>query len=207
MVKELAPAFIGGPYYARYLPGERPKWHKVEYGDAYFLKEKWKRGFHENFLASGGNFFVRRNVFDHCHFDPSFGMTGTKMGVGEEVALQRNYRMKFPEEATFYDKDLWLWHIVAAPKMSIRYKLRRDFLSGKTHALEAKKGLRDLDISKRHALRVIGHSLRLPYALLVRDRARFPSWKNYVYEEYSLTTFRDIGRLFVGGIRNYRKSR
>lgn len=203
VIRQHSPTFLGGPYYALFLPGERPGWFKEEYGNAYFLTWNMESGFKNCFFASGGNFFVRRDVFDHCRFDPDMGMTGTRIGYGEETLLQQAFRKTFPDTKTYYEKDLWLSHIVLPHKMSIRNKLRRDYHVGRAQALAAKIGVSELILSWKTAGRALGHTVFLPILLQRRDRRLYPSWKNYVYEEYSVQVMRELGRISVGRISSH----
>ena len=77
-----------GPYFGAFLPGERPGWFKVEYGNAYFMNYHYERGFQNTFRASGGNMFVRRDVFDAVRFDVAMGLVGGQHKLGDETDLQ-----------------------------------------------------------------------------------------------------------------------
>ena len=87
-----------GPYFGAFFPGERPRWFKVEYGDAYFLKQHYERGFRNTFRASGGNMFVRRDVFDALRFDVAMGLVGAQLKLGEETDMQERYLSAQPRK-------------------------------------------------------------------------------------------------------------
>ncbi|MDO8969976.1 MAG: glycosyltransferase family A protein, partial [Saprospiraceae bacterium] len=126
-IEEFNPPFIGGPYVGAFLPGGRPKWFKVEYGNAYFLNQYYERGFQTKFRASGGNMLVRRDVFHKFRFDPGLGMKGNVLRLGEEVDLQDRFLQVHQTEATFYEPRLVLRHFILLEKMTLFYRASRLF--------------------------------------------------------------------------------
>jgi glycosyltransferase involved in cell wall biosynthesis len=188
-------AIIGGPYFAGFTEGRRPRWFDARYGDAYFLaRQHVVGGFTPRFHASGGNMLVRRDVFETVRFDPAFGMTGDRVGVGEEAALQRTWLDRHPGEAVWYEPDLAVTHLVRPEKMSILYKLRREAATGVASGMRiaARGGAPPLD---RDAVRRDLVDLLLsPWRAFRRDRRRYPYWQNFYYEEVLPGPLRRLAR-------------
>lgn len=132
------PAFLGGPYYGKRLPGITSLWFKESFGDSYLLKDKPVYGPLINHYLSGGNMLIRRDVFEAIDaFDPELGMCGKKTAYGEEQDFQKRYLAKYPQAVIFYDPELFVWHYVRTEKMSIRY-LFKDALFRGFYAAKAK---------------------------------------------------------------------
>src|SRR5476651_2262214 len=76
-IAQFRPNIMGGPFYGAFLPGNRPKWFKLEYGNAsHFINVHYPKGFHSDFRACSGNIFVRRDVFESVRFDVAMGPKG-----------------------------------------------------------------------------------------------------------------------------------
>ena len=63
----------------------------------------YERGFQNTFRASGGNMFVRRDVFDAVRFDVTMGLVGGQLKLGEETDLQERYFGTYSTERVFYE--------------------------------------------------------------------------------------------------------
>ena len=124
-IKEFRPSLIGGPYFGAFLPGNRPKWFKIEYGNAHFVARHFPRGFQSGFRASSGNMFVRRDVFESVTFDVDMGPRGNQLKIGEEKDLQERFLYVHDTERVFYDPNLIVRHFIRPEKMRLAYQARR----------------------------------------------------------------------------------
>jgi len=188
---QFRPCFIGGPYLGAFLPGTRPEWFKVEYGNAYFLALQYERGFQDSFRASGGNMGVRRDVFDQLRFDEDLGMKGDKIGLHEEYDLQQRFLSAHPSERTFYEPALIVRHFVLPHKMRLPYRAKLLF----------EQGASSTTIFGRWEIlatlvRVSMFLALAPFRCLIRDRGQYPFWQNFVYERIL-----PIACLRIGAVR------
>lgn len=185
---EFHPCFIGGPYIGAFLPGTRPKWFKLEYGNAYFIDFHYERGFQRSFHPSGGNMAVRRDVFERLRFDENLGMKGKKIRLYEETELQERYLNAHPLERAFYEPALVVRHFILNDKMRLSYRAKRLFKSGFWSTTK---------ISQREILMgLIKVGLRLTlvtFQFFVRDQAQYPFWQNYAYEKVLPSVCIEIG--------------
>lgn len=176
-IEEFHPPFIGGPYVGAFLPGDRPQWFKIEYGNAYFFSQGYEKGFQREFRASGGNMLVRRDVFRDFRFDLKLGMKGNVVRLGEEVDLQDRFLGLHQTEATFYEPRLVLRHFVLPEKMTLSYRAWRVFswvLSNSDRV-----DLRSFFIA---FCKVVVWTVVSPVRCLLRDRRKYPFWQNDTYE-------------------------
>lgn len=200
-INEVYPSIIGGPYFGAFLPGERPGWFKVEYGNAYFMNYHYERGFQNTFRASGGNMFVRRDVFDAVRFDVAMGLVGGQLKLGEETDLQERYLGTHPTERVFYESALIVHHYIVPVKLRLSYAVRRAFQVGlsRSDRVGAPKTFSDLG-------RALVHGLLAPFSCICRDRKKYPFWQNYVYERLIPATVPRIG-VFVKCVRDGARGR
>lgn len=175
-IEEFRPPFLGGPYVGAFLPGDKPSWFKIEYGNAYFLSDAYERGFQSKFRASGGNMLVRRDVFDGLRFDPTKGMKGQQVKLGEEIDLQDRFLSLHPTEAAFYEPGLVLRHFILPQKMKLAYRVSRQFSWALTNPDVDFKGF------VVSAAKVVLWSLVAPVRCLLRDRGKYRFWQNDAYE-------------------------
>jgi glycosyltransferase involved in cell wall biosynthesis len=172
------PCVIGGSYIGEFLPGDRPRWFNVEYGNAYFLSRRYEKGFQDEFRASGGNMIVRRGVFEMLRFDVNLGMKSGKLNVGEETDLQDRFLQAHPSEKIFYEPEIIVRHFILPEKMRLSYRISREFVTA----------LANLDkVDQKNFLRALRRALvgviLAPIRCIWRDRATYPFWQNFVYEQ------------------------
>jgi glucosyl-dolichyl phosphate glucuronosyltransferase len=172
------PCIIGGPYIGGFLPGDRPQWFKLEYGNAYFLEFEYEKGFQEEFRASGGNMIVRRNVFDGVRFDEDLGMKGNQLKVGEELDLQERFLRDHPSEMVFYEPAITVRHLIRPERLRLSYRTKRLF----AHAMQGQGAVSRWQ-SITSLVKAMAHLTIAPARCLFRDRAKFPFWQNCAYEE------------------------
>lgn len=181
-----APAIAGGPY-APWYRDPRPVWFKDSYaGIATDGAAAGPLGAGK--FVSGGNMLVRKDVLEALGgFDPAFGMSGGKIGYGEETSLQLRLRADRPDALIYFDPALLLYHVVRPEKMRLGNILHSHFAGGRdwsrvTAAADTPR--------PKHALnrlaKVVAASLLLAWhssvGALLRDRAKFPYAANYLVE-------------------------
>ena len=128
IIDEHAPAVFGGPYYAFYQ-SSKPNWWDDQYG-AFELSSESHMLEPEEFLR-GGNLFIRRSLLSKLKgFDVRLGMSGQRLGYGEETELQDRVREMAPNERLYYDSNMYVHHLVRREKMTWRWILRSWFASG-----------------------------------------------------------------------------
>jgi len=178
------PSIMGGPFFGAFLPGDRPKWFKIEYGDAStFINDHYLKGFHADFRVCAGNMFVRRDVFESVRFDVNMGPKANLLKVGEETDLQDRYLSAHPREMIFYDPELIVRHFIRPEKMRLSYRAKWAFAASlatsgtidhKTFLIAFGKGL--------------AHALLSPFTYIWRDRRKYPFWQNFIYERVITAT-------------------
>jgi glycosyltransferase involved in cell wall biosynthesis len=127
------PDILGGPIYP-YYTCTKPKWFKDEYEIRRFAD---RSGFSKTCRISGSNFVIRKSVLEQLgRFDVSLGIVGNRLGMGGERAVIESYRHRKPEasQKIFYDLDAYVYHYVPVHKMTLRYQIKRMFLSGRAMA-------------------------------------------------------------------------
>jgi len=129
---KLTPAIVGGPIFP-YYEKPPPKWfnHKIEIRDwgekKRFLTRKEKK-----FGFSGSNMAFQKRILEkYGGFDINFGMKGEKMGFAEEGGLF--YVMSEDDLVFWYDPKLIVHHWTPAEKLTLKYQLKRAYVSGKFH--------------------------------------------------------------------------
>lgn len=184
IAEQVAPAVFGGPHFAFYNT-PKPRWFKDSYeshthGDA-------ARPLTPNEYLNGMNIVFRKSVLRQIGgFKPELGMSGNKIAYGEETDLVQRIHTTLPDECVYYDPDLFVYHLVRADKMTLRWIIRHHISIG------------------RYAYRVFGadspfaappgqllwQTIRAPLALaghlvaafLWRDRKKYSYVQNYLYE-------------------------
>lgn len=123
---EKSPDFFGGPFLPYYVE-KKPYWYDDRYGSAHVSDDGGFKPW--GYCFSGGNMGWRVECFDDIgRFDPSLGMMGGTLMLGEETALQLSEsaasltRLLVPE--------MLLYHYVSPEKMTLRYIFRRSYVYG-----------------------------------------------------------------------------
>lgn len=185
---------FGGPYVPFYL-SEVPSWWRDSYRSGGHGRKPveltdWQ-------FLSGGNFFIRKKLLaDLGGFSPEHGMSGGKVGLGEETLLQIELRRKHPELPIYYDPRLFIEHLVIPPKMTLRWLVPFWFEEGRSECRLWQKHAAEKRL--RHVFyRLFGNTLKAigcgVWALIGRDRKKYPYWRNYLVEDWS-QLIRDLGR-------------
>lgn len=195
-INEFAPPIIGGPYIGALLPGTGPKWFKTEYGNAYFLAQRFERGYQKEFRASGGNILLHRKVFKTLQFDQSLGMKADELKLGEEISLQNRFLKENPGTMIFYEPRIEVAHYILPEKMSLSYHARRAMEAGASRKIEGAA------LALEAAWAFI-HLCAFPFRALLRNKATHPYWQNYIYERLIPRVMPVIGSLLERRQRRY----
>lgn len=194
-IKERQPAFLGGPYFGKYLPGSSSNWYKEKFGDSYILQYGLPNGPLLNRYLSGGNLFIRRDVFEKIGlFDVYLGMNGETISYGEEVDFQKRFIEKYPDEIIWYDETVFVWHCIRDEKMKISFLFKDALIRGASSA-ELQKNTNNNTFLKApfHFIyfiaKAIYSSIRKFLSSLFKKEHYFAS----LYEDYKNGTWRDIG--------------
>lgn len=126
------PAFLGGPYYGKFLPGSTSTWFKESFGDSYINAFNLPNGPMKGKFLSEGNMIVRRDVFEDIGlFDTKLGMNGETIGYGEGPDFQKRFIEKNPGEVIWFNPELFVWHLIRNEKISIVYRFKEALVRGK----------------------------------------------------------------------------
>lgn len=127
-----APDICSGPCYPFYAQ-PKPLWFKDKYATSYVLGSRpvrLKRGQY----CGGMNFIVRKKLLAELGgFDIAFGMTGRKIGIGEETLLiERAWNLK-PDLLVFNHPGILVKHLVHPERLALLYQARRAWVSGREY--------------------------------------------------------------------------
>jgi len=199
VIDQIRPAAFGGPYYAFY-DSPKPYWWKDAYGafeqspDAQSLQ-------HDEYLR-GGNMFFRRETLEALGgFDSALGMSGNKLGYGEETELQRRIYAEMADELIYYDPRLYVFHLVRLNKMSLCWILSSHFASGRSlpHILQQRVCPVNVQLKLKLLTQAALVSLKFLadccIGLLQRDRKRYPYLQNYLYENSAAKYMVPLGHI------------
>lgn len=194
IIGKQSPAFLGGPYYGKYLPGSSSSWFKESYGDSYILQYDLPNGAMVNKYLSGGNLFIRRDVFEKIGlFDVELGMTGETISYGEEVDFQKRFIQKYPEEVIWYDQKVFLWHCIRNEKMKMLFLFKDALIRGASTSelqLPSRKQIKKSPLYLLYATFKAIRSFLGKFLLSILYKKKF---FNLLYTDYKDTTWKDIG--------------
>lgn len=189
------PAFLGGPYFGKFLPGSSSPWFKESFGDSFLLQYKPEYGPLMGRYLSGGNMLIRRDVFEKIGlFDTELGMKGDVIAYGEEQDFQRRYLAQFNHEEVFYNPDLFVWHYIRNEKLSMRFLFKDALLRGQYVEKQKPKSLLKLLTSP---LMLLFTSLRAISFMLVWFAVSLLKREHFftlLHHDYRKNTWRSIGQ-------------
>ena len=199
IIDQIGPAAFGGPYYAFYN-SPKPYWWKDSYGA--FEQSREPRPLHHHEYLRGGNMFFRRQILEALHgFDAASGMSGNKLGYGEETELQKRIRAGMPDAIIYYDPKLYVYHLVSSEKMSLCWTLRSCFMGGRCsyHIFEdeicRKTGVSRLKLHSKFVLTLLRFVADFLVRLFLRDCAQTPYLQNIFYEN-TVEYIAKLGRIY-----------
>jgi glycosyltransferase involved in cell wall biosynthesis len=175
---------FGGPYYPFYV-SNKPRWWK----DSYRTREHAEKArfLRTNEKLSGGNIFFRRSLLETSPgFNSGLGMSGKRIGLGEEDALLMYLHGAKPGLRVYYEPTLFVYHLVHPNKMTLKWAIRKRFAEGRY----AEKLRIPPPFSRNERINVwteaLVASLKIGIgtvrAFLTRDRRLYPLPQNYLYE-------------------------
>jgi glucosyl-dolichyl phosphate glucuronosyltransferase len=187
IIELYGPDFFGGPYYP-YYTNVKPEWFKDEY-ETGRSANRTKYLNNSEFL-SGTNMIFKKSLLESLKwFDNSFGMKGNDMAFGEDTAFQAKAWKSIENLKVYYSTDLIVFHLVRSNKLKLTYRFLKKYNIGKSQAYiwieeeQIRNIVRNgpIVLLKTIVLMLIKG---LP-GILVHNRKKFPSWKNYAYESFS----------------------
>jgi len=194
VARNIHPEAFGGPFYAFYN-STKPVWFKDEYGS--HVQGDVARPLLNHEYLDGGNMFIRRELLS-CHggFHIDLGMKGTKIAYGEETHFFKQLRADDKNSVLFYDPAIYIYHLVRKDKMNLWAVPKRFYFSGVYSAR-----VNNLQKQNRAGLvfQILNISIRVFLfffrGLVVRDKAKYPYFENYLYESLFFN-FLELGSLF-----------
>ena len=207
LIRRQRPDIFGGPYYSFYS-STRPAWFRHRYGSS--DRGTRARLLRDDEFLYGTNIFFRRELLARLGgFDPALGMSGDRMGYGEETAMLITARQQAPDLRVYYDPHLYVFHLVAPQKLHLRWLARQQFVGGRyAYRVFGRKVLRNtlgekvrLTRSLFRLGREFGRDLTL--GSLRRDRNAYPYAQNYLYEQTVPRLYRlgEVYEEFVATLR------
>jgi glycosyltransferase involved in cell wall biosynthesis len=185
---QLAPDVFGGPYVAFYNT-PKPRWFKDAYGS--HVQGMVARALGTGEYLHGGNLVLRRDLLAQLGgFDPAYGMRGHVIAYAEEIVLQQRIRLR-PNASIHYEPGLFVYHLVAARKMTWRWNLRDS-----ARYTPAQRGNGRLWLALKAVLLIIMLIGDVIWGLVGRNRQRYPYAQNYMYER-ALNRIKSLGNLTV----------
>jgi glucosyl-dolichyl phosphate glucuronosyltransferase len=185
---------FGGMYYAWY-PYGKPKWVDDSFGTKLSLRDAV--GQIEVPELSGGNFLIKRDVLENAGgFSTQFGMTGDRIGYGEEDFLQRKlldmgYKLGF-------DPELKIDHAVLPHKLELSWHLASWYAHGRDgHRFSGEPKF--IQIIWLFMRSFFGGLIKLPIGIGKSFIKRNYFWQNLVWDVVSPMLFR-IGQI-VGNFK------
>jgi glycosyltransferase involved in cell wall biosynthesis len=139
VIKQYAPDIMGGPVYP-YYTSPKPRWFRDEYE---IRKYEDESRFSKTCSISGGNYIIKKKVLEDLGmFDVNLGMKGDKIGIGEERKVLEQYRATTPEaeQKVYYALECYVKHHVPEYKMTIKYRMKRYYKSGREAVLVKDRG-------------------------------------------------------------------
>jgi glucosyl-dolichyl phosphate glucuronosyltransferase len=195
-IRREGPDLLGGPYFPYYTT-EKPEWFLDSYNSSSYKGEQARSLGPSEFL-DGTNMIWRRAVVEQLGgFNAQVGLTERGLVRGDETTLIMAARRSLPEFKAYYDPEIVVYHLTRPETFSLWYWMRRSFTQGRQDYKIWNEGARKRPQLLRLA-QFCGASTLVGAkgigALVQRNRAAFPHWKNYWYERIMPEIYR------LGGI-------
>jgi glycosyltransferase involved in cell wall biosynthesis len=197
IIDKFSPGAFGGPIIG-YFNERKPRWYR--YGSSKPIdKARFLHSGEYGKIYGGNSFFKKKILVKAGGFDTSFGMSGKKIGYGEETALLKKISLIY-QETLYLDPNLFLYHLVLKKKMTWSYNIHAAFAAGRS-LLENDPNTIDRNKIKIYLLK---NFLRTSVALIIdilrgilsRNRDKYPYIQNYFYEN-SLKYVRQLGKIYA----------
>jgi glycosyltransferase involved in cell wall biosynthesis len=184
-----APIVFGGPYYAFYNSA-KPDWWKEKYDAYHSMTYADSAGYLEaNQDIHGGNLFIQQAILEKVGgFNPQLGMSGKHLSYGEETELQMRIFKALPEARAYCDPKLYVYHLVAAKKMTIGWVTWAHIAHGRAAYHVYPRTLMRFG----SVINCLWRFVELPKNIIIvffslvfkRDRSQHLYWQNDLYESH-----------------------
>ena len=192
---EPLPHAVGGPIFPFY-DSPKPSWFRDEYEIRTWGPRP--RLLNKGEAFSGSNMIFRKEVIKRQGlFDVTFGMKGGSLGLGEETDLFEKIWQSHDEAPVLhYSPQLLMFHWVPAFKMTVSYRLKRDFVKGQWWFLKygPKAPWRRFKLLIRTLINIVRYMR--PVLVQIRKHHADPNWRIERFAPIAT----EIGRL-VGCLR------
>ncbi|MBB5751880.1 glycosyltransferase family 2 protein [Prosthecomicrobium pneumaticum] len=193
---------FGGPYTPFYT-SPKPAWFDDSFGSAHLELADGPQA--ASVCFSGGNMGWRVSVLSAAGgFDPTLGVSGDRLRLGEETALQLALRRSNPTLRFEFSSSMRMVHHVSREKMRLSYIHRRNYIYGyQLRDIDPANPINDLPL----AMFVRQTKLGLPLlARLIwrRGLTERESWRRYAARYLSLNSIlfgAQVRRWFAGARR------
>ena len=137
----------------------------------------------------GCNLFIQKTILQNVGgFEPHFGMSGNRLGYGEETELQMRIFKALPSPRAYYDPRLYVDHLVAAKKMTIGWVTRAHIAHGRAAYHLCPRNLMRFGL----VINCLWRFVELPKNIIIvffslvfkRDRSQHLYWQNDLYESH-----------------------
>lgn len=179
---------FGGPYKPVFSE-DPPSWVKPKYfGTAGWYDKDHKVTDKDVFLV-GNNMIIQRDVFAiNGSFDPDYGMTGNKIGYGEEVIFQKQLMKRKADAKIIFFKNLEINQLTSLSKTKFKWLFKASLAQGKSAAQQTQELVEKKDESKMFLLLKILYLLTSCVLgsiknIIFRDKEKYPYWMNYFVEQ------------------------
>jgi glycosyltransferase involved in cell wall biosynthesis len=187
-IDEVGPTVFGGPFFPFYQT-QKPRWYLDRYG-AFEVTDHARALGQGEFVYGGNMFFEKQALVKIGRFDPNYGMSGHKLGYAEEIQLQKMLRDNIENYLAYYEPKLYVYHLVRAEKMLLRWIIRKRIVEGRQILEKELIGTGSLMSLPKFVYSNLTLVVRFMGGLttepMFRDRAKYPYYQNYFYERTSL---------------------
>lgn len=179
---------LGGrilPFYVTRVPD----WFKSKYETRDWGNRQRKLNLGESF--SGSSMIFSRTILKSLGgFRPDLGMRKNQLLLGEETEFFDRFWGKYGNRGKlYYNPAIFVYHLVPAYKMRLRYFLKRGLASGQFWAIRRPaRSLEERIFLCRRRVNHLSKQLREIY----HKKASYSQWQNWVAEEWP-DVFADIG--------------
>lgn len=186
VIQQKHPDVCGGPYFPYYISA-KPKWFLDRYNSSYM--DSQARFLREREYLSGTNMVWKRNLVQELGgFDGNVGLSARGLARGDEVNLFNRAQKQIPDFKAYYDPQILVYHLTRVDTYSLLYWVRRHYALGlHSHLIWENT---EAPLGRVKALvHLLGRLVTIMWkgirTFIHRDRAAYPYWQNYWYEQLS----------------------